>query len=254
MFSCAGSSLLHGLFSSCAVQASHCGGFSCCKAWDLGWVGFITCSSQALEHRLNNCGCSTACGIFPDQESNPCILHWQAYSSPLSHQGRPILFIFESLLWNPQNESDYVCWINLLTKNSSNISVSGTYRVLTISCEHIHRINRARDWMNEVRMSDWMNKSGKDWVLSHLDEAAQSRRCTDVRQVRSQCLGSWEKADGLLFFLIHRNLKNNKDLNKVWNPKSDLDLNSGSTTYYEPCDLRQIPLFLYLRVSSCSQL
>ena len=59
-----------------------------------------------------------------------------------------------------------------------------------------------------------MNKSGKDWVLSHLDEAAQSRRCTDVRQVRSQCLGSWEKADGLLFFLIHRNLKDNKDLNK----------------------------------------
>jgi len=31
IFGCAGSLLLHGLFSSCAVQASHCNGFSCCR-------------------------------------------------------------------------------------------------------------------------------------------------------------------------------------------------------------------------------
>ena len=31
--------------------------------------------------------CSAACGIFPDQGSNPCPLHWQADSSPLHHQG-----------------------------------------------------------------------------------------------------------------------------------------------------------------------
>ena len=33
--------------------------------------------------------CSTACGIFPDQGSNPCPLHWQADSQPLRHQGSP---------------------------------------------------------------------------------------------------------------------------------------------------------------------
>ena len=33
--------------------------------------------------------CSTACGIFPDQGSNLCLLHWQADSLPLSHQGSP---------------------------------------------------------------------------------------------------------------------------------------------------------------------
>ena len=46
--------------------------------------------------------CSVACGIFPDQGSNPCLLHWQADSQPLCHQGSPryiflnlfILFIF----------------------------------------------------------------------------------------------------------------------------------------------------------------
>ena len=39
--------------------------------------------------------CSVACGIFPDQGSNPCPLHWQADSQPLRHQGSPkILVIF----------------------------------------------------------------------------------------------------------------------------------------------------------------
>ena len=33
--------------------------------------------------------CSEACGIFPDQGSNLCPLHWQADSQPLRHQGSP---------------------------------------------------------------------------------------------------------------------------------------------------------------------
>ena len=33
--------------------------------------------------------CSAACGILPDQGSNPCPLHWQADSQPLCHQGSP---------------------------------------------------------------------------------------------------------------------------------------------------------------------
>ena len=35
---------------------------------------------------------SAACGIFPDQGSNPCPLHWQADSQPLRHQGSPLRF------------------------------------------------------------------------------------------------------------------------------------------------------------------
>ena len=34
-----------------------------------------------------------ACGIFPDQGSNPCFLHWQVDSLPLSHQGNPITYL-----------------------------------------------------------------------------------------------------------------------------------------------------------------
>ena len=35
--------------------------------------------------------CSEACGIFPNQGSNPCLLHWPADSLPLAHQGSPVL-------------------------------------------------------------------------------------------------------------------------------------------------------------------
>ena len=38
--------------------------------------------------------CSTACGVFPDQCSNLCPLHWQADSQPLRHQGSPSLAAF----------------------------------------------------------------------------------------------------------------------------------------------------------------
>ena len=40
--------------------------------------------SLVVVHGLS---CSAACGIFPDQVSNPCLLHWQMDSLPLSHQG-----------------------------------------------------------------------------------------------------------------------------------------------------------------------
>ena len=35
------------------------------------------------------CHCPAACGIFPDQGSNLCSLHWQADSQPLDSQGSP---------------------------------------------------------------------------------------------------------------------------------------------------------------------
>ena len=42
--------------------------------------------------------CSTACGIFPDQGSNLCPLHWQADSQPLRHQGSPFLTVLVYIL------------------------------------------------------------------------------------------------------------------------------------------------------------
>ena len=41
--------------------------------------------------------CSAACGIFPDQGSNPRPLHWQADSQPLRDQGSPARVLFNSV-------------------------------------------------------------------------------------------------------------------------------------------------------------
>ena len=48
--------------------------------------GLQSTGSAVVAHGPN---CSAACGIFPDQGSNPCPLHWQADSQPLHHQGSP---------------------------------------------------------------------------------------------------------------------------------------------------------------------
>ena len=41
---------------------------------------------------------SAACGILPDQGSNPCPLYWQADSQPLRHQGSPSFIFFNHLI------------------------------------------------------------------------------------------------------------------------------------------------------------
>ena len=94
---------------------SRCAGISSCGAWAsfpwgmwnlskpgmesvspalAGWFylstvppGKYQCSVFFFKaHRLR---CSVACGILLDQGLNPCLLHWQADSSPVSHQGSP---------------------------------------------------------------------------------------------------------------------------------------------------------------------
>ena len=56
--------------------------------------------------------CSAACGIFPDQGSNPCRLHWQADSQPLRHQGSPSLWFWFAFPWWLVVLSifSYACW------------------------------------------------------------------------------------------------------------------------------------------------
>ena len=57
--------------------------------------------SQALERGpvvvAHGLSCSTACGIFLDQELKLCPLHWQADSYPLCHQESPCFLIFKNL-------------------------------------------------------------------------------------------------------------------------------------------------------------
>ena len=62
------------------------GGHSLLRPLLLRSTGSRCAGSVVVAHRPS---CSTACGIFADQGSNPCPLHWQADSQPLRHQGSP---------------------------------------------------------------------------------------------------------------------------------------------------------------------
>ena len=73
-------------------SSSRCAGLS--PSWPLllRSTGSRRAGSVVVAHGLS---CSAACGTLPDQGPNPCLLHWQADSQPLRHQGSPgLIFIW----------------------------------------------------------------------------------------------------------------------------------------------------------------
>ena len=72
-------------------SSSRCAGLSLSRPLLLRGTGSRRAGSVIVAHGPS---CSTACGIFPDQGSNPCPLHWQADSQPLRHQGSPAIEFF----------------------------------------------------------------------------------------------------------------------------------------------------------------
>ena len=78
-------------FSSCLPYSGVTLQLWCSASHCLWFLVLQSVSSRArglstVVHRLSH---SATCGIFPDQGSNPCPLHWQVDSLPLSHQGSP---------------------------------------------------------------------------------------------------------------------------------------------------------------------
>ena len=93
IFGCVGSSFLcegflqlrwAGATLHCGARASHRRGLS---------VAEHRLQTRKLSSRGSGLSCPAACGIFPDQGSNPCPLHWQADSQPLRHQGSPFFLL-----------------------------------------------------------------------------------------------------------------------------------------------------------------
>ena len=65
--------------------------------WALGHLGSVVVApglqssgSVVVAHGIS---CSMACGTFPDQGSNSCVLNSGVDSLPLSHQGSPLLIL-----------------------------------------------------------------------------------------------------------------------------------------------------------------
>ena len=67
-------------------SSSRCAGLLLSRPLLLRSTGSRRAGSVIVAHGPS---CSVACGIFPDQGSNLCPLHWQADSQPLRHQGSP---------------------------------------------------------------------------------------------------------------------------------------------------------------------
>ena len=67
-------------------SSSRCAGPSLPRPLPLRSTGSRRAGSATVAHGPS---CSAACGILPDQGSNPCPPHWQADSQPPRHQGSP---------------------------------------------------------------------------------------------------------------------------------------------------------------------
>ena len=80
-------------------SSSRCAGLSLSRPLLLRSTGSRRAGSVVVAHGPS---CSAACGIFADQGSNPCPLHWQADSQPLCHQGSP----WPSFLSLPEEQSE----------------------------------------------------------------------------------------------------------------------------------------------------
>ena len=75
-------------------SSSRCAGLSPSRPLLLRSTGSRRTGSVIVAHGPS---CSVACGIFPDQGSNPCPLHWQTDSQPLRHHGSPLKVFFKDL-------------------------------------------------------------------------------------------------------------------------------------------------------------
>ena len=79
-------------------SSSRCAGLSLSRPLLLRSTGSRRAGSVIVAHGPSH---SAACGILPDQGSNPCPLHWQVDSQPLCHQGSPAKFL---QLWGALSE------------------------------------------------------------------------------------------------------------------------------------------------------
>ena len=97
--------------------SSRCAGLSPSRPLLLRSTGSRRAGSAVVAHGPSR---STACGIFPDQGSNPRPLHWQADSQPLCHQGSPLHSLnsvfcrAEVLNFNKAQQRFFLSFLNIL--------------------------------------------------------------------------------------------------------------------------------------------
>ena len=117
-----------------------CAGLSLSRPLLLWSTGSRRAGSVVVAHGPS---CSEACGIFPDQGSNPCPLHRQADFQPLHHQGSPPNSL---LIWHENATSPH--WNLALDFLTPMLFVVKWFSLLPLSSvQHGHtlEIPKARD-------------------------------------------------------------------------------------------------------------
>ena len=109
-------------------SSSRCVGLSLSRPLLLRSTGSRRAGSVIVAHGPS---CSGACGIFPDQGSNPCPLHWQADSQPLCHQGSPSTELLKLKFYNcPLDLFPQIAQVSLFTYNSWDMSIRKILRTI----------------------------------------------------------------------------------------------------------------------------
>ena len=115
-------------------SSSRCASLSPSRPLLLGSTGSRRAGSAVVAHGPS---CSAACGIFPDQGSNPCPLHWQADSQPLNHQGSPNKYFYlqvtvTQLEWSPAENGNITAHITKLCEGHAKLTLR--YLELELKC------------------------------------------------------------------------------------------------------------------------
>ena len=85
-------------------SSSRCAGLSLSRPLLLRSTGSRRAGSVIVAHGPS---CSAACGILPDQGSNPRPLPWPADSQPLRHQGSPGEYVLIIFSWRQLKVKKY---------------------------------------------------------------------------------------------------------------------------------------------------
>ena len=99
-------------------------------------LGYFAGLSLVERYRLS---CSEACGIFPDQGLNPCLLNWLADSYPLHYQESPEIYFFYFSF-------SFICLANVNIPSSSFFKL-----ILDLSiafCSHSHLLGLRLEHIN----------------------------------------------------------------------------------------------------------
>ena len=101
-------------------SSSRCVGLSLSQPLLLQSTGSRRAGSVVVAHGPS---CSVACGIFPDQGSNPCPLHWQADSLPPHHQGSPKKRVFSRLVAEEEVKGMFFWWLGIPQQQSCELTI-----------------------------------------------------------------------------------------------------------------------------------